>query len=74
MEYMTGMRMKKAEVLLNTMRSDEYSVTQIGEMCGFDDALYFSRVFKKNYGCSPSNYARNQGKTVDSGRTELDER
>lgn len=74
LEYMTGMRMKKAEVLLNTMRSDEYSVTQIGEMCGFDDALYFSRVFKKNYGCSPSNYARNRGKTIGSGRTELDEK
>lgn len=70
LEYMTGMRMKKAESLLNTMRSDEYSMSEIAGMCGFDDPLYFSRVFKKNYGCSPSNYARDKGKTI-SNRTEL---
>lgn len=62
LEYMTGMRMKKAETLLNSMRSDEYSVTEIANMCGFDDPLYFSRVFKKKYQCSPSNYARSCAK------------
>lgn len=62
LEYLTGMRMKKAEALLSTMRSDEYSVTEVAQMCGFDDPLYFSRVFKKHFGCAPSNFASGSGK------------
>ena len=58
LEYMTSLRMKKAEALLSTMWSREYSVSEVAQMCGFDDALYFSRVFKKTYGCSPSNFAK----------------
>ena len=57
LEYMTGMRMKKAETLLLAMREQEYSVAEVAEMCGFDDPLYFSRVFKKYYGVSPSAFA-----------------
>lgn len=71
LEYMTGMRMKKAEALLNAMRADEYTITEIAEMCGFDEPLYFSRVFKKNFGCPPSNYARQKGKYSGPIRTEL---
>lgn len=61
LEYMTGMRMKKAEMLLSTMWSNDYSISEIGELCGFEDALYFSRVFKKHFGCSPSAFAKKQG-------------
>ena len=46
-------------------------ITEIAEMCGFDEPLYFSRVFKKNFGCSPSNYARMRGKYTGPTRTEL---
>ncbi len=59
LEYMTNLRMKKAETMLSAMWSKEWSVSEIAQMCGFEDALYFSRVFKKYYGCSPSNYAKN---------------
>ncbi len=58
LEYMTGLRMKKAETMLSAMWAKEWSVSEIAQMCGFDDALYFSRVFKKYYGCSPSNYVK----------------
>lgn len=58
LEYMTSLRMKKAETLLSAMWSRAYSVSEVAMMCGFDDALYFSRVFKKTYGCSPSNFAK----------------
>lgn len=58
LEYMTSLRMKKAENLLSAMWSREYSVSEVAQMCGYEDALYFSRVFKKNYGCSPSNFAK----------------
>lgn len=58
LEYMTNLRMKKAEILLSAMWSREYSVSEVAQMCGFEDALYFSRVFKKHYGCSPSSFAK----------------
>ena len=63
LEYMTGLRMKKAELMLSTMWSGDYSIAEIGALCGFEDALYFSRVFKKHFGCSPSAYAKNVRKT-----------
>ena len=61
LEYMTGMRMKKAETLLLAMREHEYSIAEVAEMCGFDDPLYFSRVFKKFFGTSPSTYSSGRG-------------
>ena len=73
LEYMTALRMKSAETLLTAMWTNEYSVTEIAQMCGFADALYFSRVFKKHFGCSPSNYAAQKSKMhpKDPGRTEV---
>lgn len=60
-EYLTRARMKRAkDVLLSgvTNRYSDFSVTQIAEACGFAEPLYFSRVFKKYYGVSPSNYLK----------------
>ncbi len=60
LEYMTRLRMKKACVLLTAQGANDYSVAEIARLCGYDDALYFSRVFKKVYGVSPSGYANRQ--------------
>lgn len=60
LEYMTRLRMKKAESLLSAMWSREHSVAEVARMCGYDDALYFSRVFKKTFGCSPSAFGKQQ--------------
>ena len=62
LEYMTNLRMKKAETMLTAMWGGGYSVAEIGEQCGYDDALYFSRVFKKHFGCSPKVFAKNAAK------------
>ena len=74
LEYMTGLRMKSAETLLTAMWTNEYTITEIAQMCGFEDSLYFSRVFKKYYGCSPSNFTKKVREYHDSDptRTELD--
>ena len=64
LEYMTNLRMKKAETMLGPMWAKGNSVAEVAELCGFDDPLYFSRVFKKHFGCSPSAYTKkfiNQG-------------
>lgn len=63
LEYMTSLRMKKAETMLAAMWGNDYTVSEIGELCGYDDALYFSRVFKKHFGCSPSVFAKNKGRS-----------
>ena len=58
LEYMTGLRMKKAEGMLSSAWSRDYSVAEVAEMCGYSDPLYFSRVFNKHFGCSPSAFAK----------------
>lgn len=67
LEYMTQLRMKKAEMMLTAMWSSDYSITEIGQLCGFEDSLYFSRVFKKHFGCSPSVFARSRGQAASDG-------
>lgn len=75
LEYMTNLRMKTAEKLLTAMWTNEYTISEIAQMCGYEDALYFSRVFKKYYGCSPSNFLKKQENLArcDLGRVEVDD-
>ena len=56
LEYLTSLRMKKAEIMLSSLWTRDYSISEIAELCGYDNALYFSRVFRKCFGCSPSQY------------------
>ncbi len=59
-ECLTAKRMSLArEIILSgiTNRYSNYTVSQIAEMCGYSEPLYFSRVFKKYYGVSPTEYA-----------------
>lgn len=58
LKYMVDLRMKKAKSMLSAAWTREYSVAEVAESCGFSDALYFSRVFKKYYGCSPSEFVK----------------
>lgn len=59
LEYLTHLRMKTAERML-TLWADGYTIAEVAEMCGFDNALYFSRIFKKYHGCSPSQFMKEQ--------------
>ena len=63
LKYLTNLRMKKAKSMLTAGGGREHSIAEVAESCGFKDALYFSRVFKKYYGCSPSDFVqKNNGK------------
>lgn len=55
MRYLNSLRMEKAKDLLSM---HEESISQAAAMVGFSDPLYFSRVFKKYTGSSPSAYRR----------------
>lgn len=49
----TKMRLDYAKELLIT---SHYKISEIAELCGFDNQYYFSNVFKKETGFSPSKY------------------
>jgi len=55
MEYLTDIRIKKAEQLL--ILSDE-KLSTVAHKVGFNDEFYFSRKFKAIKGCSPAIYIR----------------
>lgn len=60
LEYMIRLRMKKAESMLAEMHTIEFSVAEVAALCGYENPLYFSRVFKKHFGVSPSAYTGRQ--------------
>lgn len=52
-EFIMQYRIEKSiEYLINT----NYSIMEIANLTGFNDSNYFSKVFKKQKGCSPSKY------------------
>lgn len=53
--YLTSFRMKRSRELL---RAQHYTVAQVAELVGYHDSFYFSRVFKKYNGISPSDYRK----------------
>lgn len=55
MEYLTDIRIKKAEQLL--IHSDE-KLSTVANKVGFNDEFYFSRKFKAMKGCSPTIYIK----------------
>ncbi len=54
-EYLTKTRIDAAKELLRDVR---YKVYEVGEMVGYTDVKYFSQIFKKMTGYTPSEYAR----------------
>lgn len=52
-EYLIVFRLDVAKRLL---RSTVYSVKEISSGVGYDDALYFSRLFKRRFGLSPNKW------------------
>ena len=71
LEYMTKLRMKKAESLLTGTGATGYTVSEVAELCGYENALYVSRVFKQYFGQAPSALsAKNQRGVVPAAGQE----
>ncbi len=56
MQYILSIRIYNAEALL---KNPQYNITEIANIVGYDNPLYFSRIFKKVKGLSPSEYRKN---------------
>ena len=52
-EYVINQRISHAKTILES--GDYDSISQVSELVGYKDPLYFSKAFKKVYGFSPSN-------------------
>lgn len=62
-EYITAKRLQHACLLL---RTTSLSVTAIASRCGFENANYFTVVFRTEYGIPPSKYRTEANASQDS--------
>lgn len=53
LQYITSIRISKAKELL---KNTDYSIQEISGLVGYDNPLYFSRIFRKQTGSAPSAY------------------
>ena len=54
--YLLDYRLKKATEELQ--HQDKRTISEIAYLCGFTDASYFNRSFRKKYGVTPTEYVR----------------
>ena len=55
MRFILDVRIRNAQVLLETT---DYSISVIAGLVGYDNPLYFSRLFRKAKGLSPAKYRK----------------
>ncbi|MDO5410098.1 MAG: AraC family transcriptional regulator [Lachnospiraceae bacterium] len=56
-EYLTSLRIEESCRMLD---DTNLSITVIANSLGFDNSLYFSKVFRKEMGCSPTEYMQSR--------------
>lgn len=54
--YLIKIRLEQAKLLLDT--ETDRTIKEISKLIGYDDALYFSKLFKKHFGQSPSSFIK----------------
>lgn len=53
--YIVQIRLQKALIMF---QQGNHTIKTVSLASGFDDPLYFSKVFKKQYGCTPKEYVQ----------------
>ena len=53
MQYIAHLRMTNA---MNLIDNTNYNMAQIAAAIGYDNSMYFSRIFKKHTGLTPTEY------------------
>ena len=54
-QYVQSLRLTNAKMLLETTN---YNITEIANLVGYENPLYFSRFFRKQCGISPSQFRK----------------
>jgi YesN/AraC family two-component response regulator len=60
-DYVVHIRMEQAKRLLET---ETLSVAEVGEKVGYEDSKYFSQLFKKCTGMTPSEYKKSSDRSL----------
>lgn len=55
-DYLIKIRLERAKMMLSSVNRFDYTVKSVALSCGFNDPLYFSRLFKKRFNMSPLAY------------------
>ncbi len=63
-QYLNDKRLQTAANMLSSKYNNS-NISEIAHLCGFRESLYFSRMFKKKYGVSPSQYYAEQASLSD---------
>lgn len=58
-EFVRNIRLAEAAVLL---KSKKYSIAEVSDILGFGEPKYFTDIFKKHYGMTPSAYMKQEKK------------
>ncbi|NMB32666.1 MAG: helix-turn-helix transcriptional regulator, partial [Clostridium sp.] len=56
----------RLEISSNLLKDTSKSVTEVAFACGFNHLSYYSELFKRYYGCTPSEY-RKRGYDFQTG-------
>jgi two-component system response regulator YesN len=58
LEYLTDIRMDKAKKMLADV---QYKIYEVSSQVGYKDPVYFTKLFKKQTGCTPKEFRRLRG-------------
>ncbi len=58
LQYLTHLRIDHARMLLRLHSTPHYSISEVALLSGFDDVNYFTRLFRSQTGCTPSQYRK----------------
>lgn len=68
-EYVT---LKRCELAVTYLEKGTFKVNEVAHMVGFEDPLYFSRIYKKIFKCAPSDTIRRAQKASrEKNRVEM---
>lgn len=59
-QFLSDTRLQAAAERLSFTEGRQVNISEIAHLCGFREPLYFSKIFRKKYGMSPSQYQRSQ--------------
>ena len=57
-QFLADTRLQAAAERLSVSDGRQVNISEIAHLCGFREPLYFSKIFRKKYGMSPSQYQR----------------
>ena len=59
-QFLSDTRLQAAAERLSFTDGKQANISEVAHLCGFREPLYFSKIFRKKYGLSPSQYQRRQ--------------